>query len=123
MVPSEGSSKPPIMRRLVVFPHPEGPRRLKNSPCSISRVRSSTATTSANRLVTRSSRTSASAMATPPADLLPCRAKDSATHLLARRPLQRHVREHHDPWFGHLGHGVLQALAPVPRLLRASVGH
>src|SRR5207237_9117421 len=55
-----GASKRPSIRRVVVFPQPEGPSRLKNSPRSMSSVRSSTAVTSANRLVTRSSRTSTS---------------------------------------------------------------
>ena len=32
MVPLVGSVKPPIMRRQVVLPEPEGPSRVKNSP-------------------------------------------------------------------------------------------
>src|SRR5437879_2546706 len=46
------------MRRVVVLPHPDGPSIEKNSPRSISSDRASTATTSWNRFVTRSSRTS-----------------------------------------------------------------
>src|SRR5438128_9416289 len=65
MAPWVGSSNPPIIRSEVVLPQPEGPSRLKNSPRSISSVRSSTAVTSANRLVTRSSRTSMSAKGAP----------------------------------------------------------
>jgi hypothetical protein len=30
--PASGLSKPAIIRRRVVFPHPDGPRREKNSP-------------------------------------------------------------------------------------------
>ena len=46
------SSSPAIMRRAVVLPQPDGPSRTMNSPSVISRSRSSTATTSSNRLVT-----------------------------------------------------------------------
>src|SRR5262245_29359166 len=48
------------MRSVVVFPQPDGPSMLKNSPRWMSRSRSSTAVTSLNSLVTRSSRTSTS---------------------------------------------------------------
>src|SRR5205823_12865593 len=65
MAPWVGSSNPPIILNEVVLPQPEGPSRLKNSPHSISSVRSSTAVTSANRFVTRSSRTSMSAKGVP----------------------------------------------------------
>src|SRR5689334_12628574 len=44
-VPREGSSKPAIMRMVVVLPHPEGPRREKNSPSAIDRVTPLTAWT------------------------------------------------------------------------------
>ena len=53
IVPSVGSSKPPIMRSVVVLPQPEGPSSAKNRPCSTSSERSSTATTSSKRFVTR----------------------------------------------------------------------
>src|SRR3954449_8138715 len=59
MVPSVGSSKPPIMRSVVVLPHPDGPSRAKKLPRSISSDRSSTAVVSSKRFVTRSSVTSA----------------------------------------------------------------
>src|SRR5918996_2311364 len=58
MRPSSGFSKPPIIRSVVVLPHPEGPGRLKNSPRAMSRLMESTARTSSNRLVTSSRRTS-----------------------------------------------------------------
>src|SRR4051812_40668517 len=53
------------MRRVVVFPQPEGPNSEKNSPSLMSRERSSTAATSPNCLVTRSRRTSTSGTRTP----------------------------------------------------------
>src|SRR5918999_430837 len=46
------------MRSVVVFPHPEGPRRAKKCPGWISSETSSTAITSSNCFVTPSSRTS-----------------------------------------------------------------
>ena len=44
--PPVGSSKPPIIRRVVVLPQPDGPRSEKNSPAPISSDTSSTARTS-----------------------------------------------------------------------------
>src|SRR5579859_4450476 len=43
--PSVGSSKPPIIRRVVVLPHPDGPSREKNSPSPMVRSTRSTAAT------------------------------------------------------------------------------
>src|SRR5919204_3356347 len=60
MRPDVGSSKPPIMRNVVVLPQPEGPRSAKKLPRSISSETSSTAMTSSNRFVTWSRRTSTS---------------------------------------------------------------
>src|ERR671914_1135553 len=57
MLPPVGTSKPPIIRRVVVLPHPDGPRREKNSPSSTVNDRSSTATVSLKTLETFSSRT------------------------------------------------------------------
>src|SRR5215475_4990007 len=51
MSPPSGSSKPAMVRRVVVFPHPEGPSRAMSSPSRTSRWRSSTATTLSKRLV------------------------------------------------------------------------
>ena len=45
------------MRRVVVLPQPEGPRREKNSPSATVKSMSSTATTSPKRLVTPRSST------------------------------------------------------------------
>src|SRR5690242_1237456 len=54
-----GSSKPPIMRTVVVLPQPDGLRRAKKLPRAISSERLSTATTSSKRFVTSTRRTSA----------------------------------------------------------------
>ena len=44
--PAVGSSRPAIMRRVVVLPHPEGPTRTRNSSASMERSRSFTASMS-----------------------------------------------------------------------------
>ena len=64
-VPYVGSSKPPIIRRVVVLPQPDGPSMEKNSPSRMSSDRSSTAAASPNSLETRSRRTSISGTSTP----------------------------------------------------------
>jgi hypothetical protein len=46
IVPALWSSKPAIIRSVVVLPEPEGPSRVKNSPASISRSMPATACTS-----------------------------------------------------------------------------
>ena len=56
--PDVGSSKPPIIRSVVVLPHPDGPSSAKNEPRGISSETRSTARTSANSLTTSTSRTS-----------------------------------------------------------------
>ena len=43
MTPADGDSKPAIMRRMVVLPHPEGPRKVTNSPRCMSMAKSWTA--------------------------------------------------------------------------------
>src|SRR5215475_2761548 len=43
IAPEVGSSSPAIMRRAVVFPHPDGPTRTMNSPSAMVHVRVSTA--------------------------------------------------------------------------------
>ena len=58
MRPEVGSSNPPIIRRVVVLPQPDGPRREKNSPSSTSRSMWSTAIASPKRLTTSTRRTS-----------------------------------------------------------------
>ncbi len=63
MRPSLGVSKPASMRRRVVLPQPDGPRRAKNSPSSIDRSTLSTATLLPKRLVTFSKRMMVLAMA------------------------------------------------------------
>src|SRR5215831_10062941 len=49
--PASGSSKPAMVLRVVVFPHPEGPSSAISSPSRTSRSRSSTATTLPKRFV------------------------------------------------------------------------
>jgi len=44
--PSSGCSKPAITRKVVVFPEPDGPSIVKNSPSAMSRSSRSIATTS-----------------------------------------------------------------------------
>src|ERR1044071_343897 len=43
MSPSVGTSRPAIMRSRVVFPEPDGPRKTRNSPSSVTRSTSFTA--------------------------------------------------------------------------------
>src|SRR6476661_2731470 len=64
--PPEISSRPAIIRRLVVLPQPDGPTRTMNSPSLMARLRSSTATTSPYFLVTCSNVTVAMLHLTPP---------------------------------------------------------
>ena len=48
-----------MVRKMVVLPQPDGPRKLKNSPLLILSVASRTAVKDPKRMVTRSSSTSA----------------------------------------------------------------
>src|SRR2546426_12512749 len=58
MLPSEMSSSPAIIRRVVDFPHPDGPTRTTNSLSSTERLKSFTTTAPwSNRLKTLSNRT------------------------------------------------------------------
>jgi hypothetical protein len=57
--PSDGSRKPDTVRRMVVLPQPDGPRKEKNSPPLMSKVALSTAVNSPNRTVIWSSSTPA----------------------------------------------------------------
>src|SRR5918994_7816360 len=52
--PEVTSSNPAVTRRVVVFPQPLGPSRVKNSPSVISRSIESTAVSSPKRFVTDS---------------------------------------------------------------------
>ncbi len=51
-LPVSGTSKPAIIRSVVVLPQPLGPSSEKNSPSPISSVMSSTAAASPKRLLT-----------------------------------------------------------------------
>src|SRR6187399_2899669 len=59
ILPRVGSSRPAIMRSVVVLPQPEGPSRQKKSPSLTVKVESFTATKSANALCRFSTRISA----------------------------------------------------------------
>src|SRR5580704_17852537 len=59
IAPSSTCSRPASIRRIVVFPQPEGPTRTRNSPSATWRFRSSTTGSSPNSLWTPSYRTSA----------------------------------------------------------------
>ena len=64
--PESASSKPAIIRSVVVLPHPLGPSIEKNSPAGISRVTSSTARTSPKSFTRRSTTIIGSALIAPP---------------------------------------------------------
>ena len=55
IVPLVGSSRPAIMRSVVVLPQPDGPSSETNSPEASARLTSSTATTPPKRQPTRAS--------------------------------------------------------------------
>src|SRR3954463_3009872 len=57
--PEVGSSRPAIMRKVVVLPQPDGPSRQKNSPSRTVKLESCTATKSAKALRKFSTRISA----------------------------------------------------------------
>src|SRR5712691_9547858 len=63
--PAVTSSSPATIRRIVDFPHPEGPTRTMNSPSPISSDTRSTATTSPNSFVTSSRTILATALPLP----------------------------------------------------------
>src|SRR3954464_13886427 len=86
IVPSLIFSRPATNRSAVVFPHPEGPTRIRNSPSPTSRERSSSATTSSeNRFVTCSRTTSATALS------LQARRRDAADEVaLGDEEQQKH---------------------------------
>src|SRR5262245_36212461 len=58
-VPADGTSKPEMIRMMVVLPQPLGPRREQNCPFLTSKETSLTATKSPHRLDTFSNSTSA----------------------------------------------------------------
>src|SRR4029453_2029119 len=52
IVPADGSSRPAIIRRVVVLPQPDGPSSAKNDPAATVRSRSCTAVIDPNHLLT-----------------------------------------------------------------------
>src|SRR5215813_9149328 len=69
--PAVGCSKPAIMRRRVVFPEPEGPRKTRNSPSRVSRFTSLTAPSSPSLNTLVSLRVSTTAIKPPCLFVLP----------------------------------------------------
>ncbi len=78
IAPVVGSSKPAIIRRVVVLPHPDGPSMVKNSPSPISRSISLTATKSPNAFDTPCRCTLASFKPTSLLIRQPCAHSDAA---------------------------------------------
>src|SRR3990172_5535026 len=98
--PAVGRSSPAMIRSKVVFPHPDGPRRTRNSPSLVDRFTPSTARTSPNRLLTPLASTIATDALDQPL-LLPL-AEDPLAggvrfleRLLRRRRAAGRLREHH----------------------------
>src|SRR2546421_7469344 len=83
MRPSSGRSKPAISRSVVVFPEPDGPSSVKNSPASTSRSTWSTATTSPYVLRRPERRTSNAA------EIVPVAGGRSGSVCVANRLLQQ----------------------------------
>src|SRR5262245_45461016 len=102
MRPLSGTMNPASIRSVVVFPHPDGPSSEKNSPPSISRVTSSTATLRPNDFRTASSRTDPLSASTIRRPLV-------AVGRLTVEPSQHQYgdadRQHGDDQHGH-AHGV-----------------
>src|SRR5262245_3576401 len=69
--PAVGVSRPAIMRRRVVFPEPEGPRKTRNSPSRVSRFTSLTAPSSPSLNTLVSLRVSTTAIKPPCLFVLP----------------------------------------------------
>src|SRR5438067_13903351 len=62
ILPDDGSSRPAIIRSVVVLPQPEGPSRTKNSPSAMVNDDARTAVKSPKRFCRSSSRISATAL-------------------------------------------------------------
>src|SRR6266513_6107256 len=86
--PSVTSSRPPMQRRSVVLPQPDGPTRTTNSPSSIVRSTPSTARTPFGKTLTTCWRTI-------PLTESPLQSgrHDAARELLLQREEQQHHRE------------------------------
>src|ERR1700735_5180231 len=92
------SSSPATIRSVVVLPHPDGPTSATNSPCSISRLRSLTATTPP----ANSFRTDSSTMPLTPGDApSSCGAGQHAADLTVERQGHDRRRQQRD----HAGGG------------------
>src|SRR5713226_312205 len=91
--PRVGSSSPAIIRRSVVFPEPEGPRKTMNSPSRVSRLTSLTAPSCPCLKTLVKSLVSTIAIARPGSSRLLPLVEDTLDFLLGRghRLLRRHL--------------------------------
>src|SRR3954469_19032433 len=102
ILPPLASSRPAIIRRSVVLPHPDGPTRTMNSPSPISRSTPSTARTPFGKtFVSCSSRMSPTATLRAPGACV----------------------DDQQPLLRHLANRVVHSLAAVPRQPLTAVGH
>src|SRR5579863_102354 len=65
ILPSVTSSSPPIIRNVVVLPHPDGPSMATNSPCSIPALKSITARAPPGKVFETCSRTTSKLLIRP----------------------------------------------------------
>src|SRR5215211_2916756 len=90
--PAVSSTRPATMRSVVVLPHPEGPRRVTNSPSAMSALTLSTARVDPNRFVTSISWTRVIASLTDGHE----NDSDQVRALEVPRPEQAEEEQHHD---------------------------
>src|SRR6188768_1318590 len=122
ILPRVGSSRPAIMRSVVVLPQPEGPSRQKNSPSLTVKVESFTATKSAKALCRFSTRISAMSLRPSARELGDDREQGHAEERGHERPGVEDERErlqHHrnaqgdDERRGHLERTATQPARPA----------
>src|SRR5919201_6360504 len=99
-----------MIRRVVVFPHPEGPRRVAKAPLGTSKETSSTAVTSPKPLVRCDTRTWAASATARSEERLA-----SGTSRSERHPAPREDREdrERDDRHGDVGDGERRGRSPV----------
>src|SRR5215207_7153323 len=90
--PDVGSTRPATMRSVVVLPHPEGPRRVTNSPSAMSALTLSTARVDPNCFVTSISWTRVIAFLTRGDES----DSDQVRALEIARPEQAEEEQYHD---------------------------
>src|SRR5512132_548614 len=112
-------SRPATIRSAVVFPHPDGPTRMRNSPSATVSERSSTAATRlSNSFVTRSNLTSAIALSLQPRggdapDEVPLRREEHQEHRDHAHDVPRHDQRPEDV-VRSLEHGEAELEREVP---------